>query len=178
MLGPIVGALLLAGCAGFTPGGADRSGGWFEAPSAADQGARGVADLLAYATSLQGLPAQDLQARWQAEYHRVSERLRRHPDKVERLRLALLLTLPGTPEDDARARQLLEGYLDDAPAPPTALGNFARFLLHAVEEHSAQAARVRAAEQRSTALQSKINELLNIEQSIDRRPKPSVPEGK
>ncbi|GEM_PF-1160323 len=167
-------AVVAGGCAGLCrPGGvgAARQG------DAAGSGASEVGRLLAYAAQLQALPAQGLQDRWQEEAQRVEARLRAHPDGTERLRLALLLTLPGTPADDDRARALLQDYLGGPVPPPAAMGNLARWLLHDIDVREAQYRRLRAAQARSEALQHKIDELLNIEQSIDRRPKAPVPEG-
>lgn len=165
--------VLAGGCAALCrPGGAGA-----DRQDAGGGGASEVGRLLSYAVQLQALPAQSLQERWQEEAQRVEARLRAHPDGTERLRLALLLTLPGTPADDDRARALLQAYLGGPVPPPAAMGNLARWLLRDIDAREAQYRRLRAAQARSEALQHKIDELLNIEQSIDRRPKAPVPEG-
>lgn len=89
--------LLLAGCAG--------------APEHGSEG-REVIDLLDYYGRLAAMPAEVQQR----EYQNIQDAFERKSDDAQRLRLALVLTLPQAPwRDDVRALKLVEAIVDATP---------------------------------------------------------------
>jgi len=89
------------------------------------------------------------------------------PSPDNRMRLALLLTLPTAPfRNDARARDLLAGA--------TGYPELARWLVMSIDERRALEEVAEEERRRRQALQAKLNQLKAIEEEMDRRMQPTV----
>lgn len=135
-------------------------------PPAADEHAREsgeVAALLAYYQDLLGLQAEDLRR----EYQQVSQGFARDRSELGRLRLALLMCVPGTPwRDDAKLLALLDGSSSRRAAPESPRRQFVALLQKLVAERQRE-------QKRADELQQKLDSMVNIERKMrERQSKP------
>ncbi len=162
--------VLLAGCA--TPGqpGAGAAEGRFTGfCRCAD-----TADLLAYQQRLRALSGDELAA----EYAAASQALARQKSDPARLRLALLLSLPGAFRDDGRALSLADEVASRKGANEGGLRALAALLAANAAERRQQeersqklAQKLQEEEKRADALQQKLDGLKAIEKNLlDRNP--------
>ncbi len=171
-------AQALAGCAWLQTGTPSAS-----APSASTepkradylQEAEEVLALLAYYQGLVAMPAEELRR----EYQTVSQSYARDKSEPNRLRLGLVMSLPGAPwHDDAKLLTLLDGAT--SRSAPTESPR--RQLLLLLQKQAAERLREqrRADEQqrrgdeqqhRADELQQKLDAMLNIERSLRREAK-------
>lgn len=149
MLLALAAVLALAGCAA-TP--------WISGE------AREVIELLDYCERFGAMPAEEQRR----ELHAAQAGLERQPGDLQRLRLALLLTLPRTAwRDDARALQLLGG-LEFAPADrPSPRRDLALLIQKLVAERQRQ---VRDEHRKADDLQQKIDALRAIDRDVRQKP--------
>lgn len=174
-LAALAAALLLMGCAhrsasvppatASAPTAASAPGGSSALLSGTDTGTAHVAQLLAYYRRIAVLPPAELQR----EYAAAEQAFLEGGRPEQRLRLALLLSLPDASFHNAdSALRLLQGYPGRTDATDT-LGNFAFFLIaRASEQHNAQA-QLDGAAQRAAALQRQLDGLKSIERSLNQR---------
>lgn len=146
------------------------------------QEAQEVLALLAYYQGLVAMPAEELRR----EYHAVSQSYARDRSEVNRLRLGLVMSLPGvTWRDDAKLLTLLDGV----PSRSATLESPRRQLLLLLQKQAAERLREqrrgdeqqrrgdeqqrRGDEQqrRADELQQKLDAMLNIERSLRRETK-------
>ena len=154
-------ALAMGGCALF-PGAAPEP----SAPDAAsmpavDYGRENaeVAALLAYYQDLQAMPQEELRR----EYQNASQAFARERSELARLRLALLLCVPGTNwSDDARLLALLDGA--DSRKAPAASPR--RHLVVLLQKLVAERQRE---QKRAEELQHKLDAMLAIERGLRER---------
>lgn len=154
-------ALAMGGCALF-PGAAPEP----PAPDAAstpavDYGRENaeVAALLAYYQDLQAMPQEELRR----EYQNASQAFARECSELARLRLALLLCVPGTNwSDDARLLALLDGA-DSRKAPSVSPR---RHLVVLLQKLVAERQRE---QKRAEELQHKLDAMLAIERGLRER---------
>jgi hypothetical protein len=152
--------LVLAGCAGlFTPGAGPAGSG---APSFREnRESRQVIELIAYTQRVAALQAEEQQR----ELNASSQMLSKDRGAYGRVRLALLLALPGTPfNDDTRAAGLLESLAGagTSESPPGPMQQFAGLLHAQISE--------RLREQRRTAqLKEQLEALKAVERNIIER---------
>ena len=120
-----------------------------------------VAELLAYAQRLPGLSAEESRK----DYNVISQAYARDRSVMNRLKLALALSTPGSPvQDDARAAQTLEGLGGSG----TPLRQFAAFL-------QAQLAERARANRRADQFREQLDALRAVERSIIERGDASPP---
>jgi hypothetical protein len=137
-----------------------------EAPSAAAEQAREsgeVAALLAYYQDLLGLPAEELRR----EYQQVSQGFSRDRSELGRLRLVLLMCVPGAPwRDDVKLLALLEGSPSRKAAPESPRRQFVTLLQKLVAERQRE-------QKRADELQQKLDSMIDIERKMrERQSKP------
>lgn len=157
---------LLAGCA---PEPVHQAAPSVQCPPPPDQ-VLGQGELLRYQRCLGALPAQGL-AR---EYDSVNRHFAQSGSGVDRIKLAMLLSQPGTPfHDTASALQLLGAGHAGAPAD---LRDLAELLSTSLARQQALDDRVHGLEkelaaekQRSDALQAQIDSVKDLERSMTRR---------
>lgn len=119
--------------------------------------ARQVIDLIAYASRVAAMASEEQRR----ELVAASQEFNRSPAARSRVRLAVLLALPGTPvNDDGRAATLLEPLAAGATAAP--LRQFAALL------HGQVAERLRE-QKKGTQLKEQIDGLRAIERSLMER---------
>lgn len=159
----------MAGCALF-PGPATDAGpaptAVAEVPSAAAEQAKEsgeVAALLAYYQGLLALPAEELRR----EYQQVSQGFARDRSELGRLRLALLMCVPGMPwRDDARLLALLEASSSRKAAPESPRRQLVVLLQNLVAERQRE-------QKRADELQQKLDSMIDIERRMrERQSKP------
>lgn len=118
-----------------------------------------VAALLAYYQGLLGLPAEDLRR----EYLTVSQSYARDRSELGRLKLALLLSVPGASwRDDARLLVLLEGSSNRTTEADSPRKQFVLLLQKLASEHQRE-------KRRADELQQKLDALLTIERNLQKR---------
>jgi len=150
---------VLAGCAAFsTPGAPGASG----VPSAREnRESRQVIELIAYAQRVAALQAEEQQR----ELNASTQLLSKDRGAYGRVRLALLLALPGTAfNDDTRAAGLLDSLAGAgaSESPPGPMQQFAGLLHAQISE--------RLREQRRTAqLKEQLEALKAVERNIIER---------
>jgi len=150
---------VLAGCAAFsTPGAPGASG----VPSAREnRESRQVIELIAYAQRVAALQAEEQQR----ELNASTQLLSKDRGAYGRVRLALLLALPGTAfNDDTRAAGLLDSLAGAgaSESPPGPMQQFAGLLHAQISE--------RLREQRRTAqLKEQLEALKAVERNITER---------
>lgn len=149
----------LAGCAELFPGVAFTTEGALAARD--NRESREVVELIGYAQKVAALQAEGQQR----ELNASNQMLSKGRSAYVRVRLALLLALPGTAfKDDAKAVELLESLAtaDAAGATPGPMQQFARLL------HAQIGERVR--EQRRLAqLKEQLDALKDVERNIIER---------
>jgi hypothetical protein len=163
----ILGVLVaLAGCAIAGPtglGGADtRFNGFCRCAD--------TADLLAYQQRVRGLSGDELAA----EYASASQALARQKTDVNRLRLALLLSLPGAAfRDDGRAASLADEVASRKGGNEGGLRSLAALVAASAAERRQQeersqklAQKLQEEEKRADALQQKLDGLKAIEKNL------------
>lgn len=115
-----------------------------------------VAALLAYYQELLAMPAEDLRH----EYQSTSQSFARDKTEQERLKLALLMNVPGAAwRDDAKLLALLEGAQSRAGPAESPRRQFLTLLQKLVAERLRE-------QRRGDELQQKLNAMLNIERSL------------
>jgi len=121
--------------------------------------------VLRYAEHVRTLDA-DAQ---RGEYQRMKQRYARDDSTANRFRLALLLSLPGAPfRSDARARELLRGYMQDND-DASAYHHLAVFLLRTLDERQAVERTAEAERRQVELLRKQVEELKAIERRLNRR---------
>ncbi len=154
-------ALAMGGCALF-PGAAPEPPALDAASTpAVDYGRENaeVAALLAYYQDLQAMPQEELRR----EYQNASQAFARERSELARLRLALLLCVPGTNwSDDARLLALLDGA-DSRKAPSVSPR---RHLVVLLQKLVAERQRE---QKRAEELQHKLDAMLAIERGLRER---------
>lgn len=156
----IAAAMLVGGCA-LMPGAApDRDAASASLPEAVRvQENSEVSALLAYYQGLLDLPAEDLRR----EYQRTSQSFARDHSELARLRLAMLMNIPGAAwRDDAKLIGLLEGSPSRKAQPDSPRRQFVVFLLKQVAERLRE-------QKRADELQQKLDSILAIERSLRSR---------
>ncbi len=149
VLATVAAALLLGGCAA-TP--------WTAAET------REVIELLDFHDRLTGMAADELRL----EYQAAQAAFDKQPGDVQRLRLALLLTLPRAPwRDDARALQLLGGMETVPPGQPSPRRDLAVLIQKLVAERQRQ---VREEHRKVEDLQQKLDSLRAIDRETRQKP--------
>jgi hypothetical protein len=149
VLATVAAALLLGGCAA-TP--------WTAAET------REVIELLDFHDRLTGMAADELRR----EYQAAQAAFDKQPGDVQRLRLALLLTLPRAPwRDDARALQLLGGMETVPPGQPSPRRDLAVLIQKLVAERQRQ---VREEHRKVEDLQQKLDSLRAIDRETRQKP--------
>lgn len=164
----LLAALLLAGCA--TPPAPPPTP--VEAPaekSAAAKEGDEVVALLAYYQRLVGMPADDLKR----EYQAANQAYARSRDELARLRLALLMSVPGAPwRDEARLLALLEGVGSRLPAGESPRRHLATLLARLAADQARETKRLEALvkeeQRRADELQQKLDAMLKIEENLRR----------
>jgi hypothetical protein len=149
VLATVAAALLLGGCAA-TP--------WTAAET------REVIELLDFHDRLTGMAADELRR----EYQAAQAAFDKQPGDVQRLRLALLLTLTRAPwRDDARALQLLGGMEAVPPGQPAPRRDLAVLIQKLVAERQRQ---VREEHRKVEDLQQKLDSLRAIDRETRQKP--------
>lgn len=121
-----------------------------------------ISALLAYYQGLLDLPAEDLRR----EYQHTSQSFARDHGELARLRLAMLLNVPGAAwRDDAKLVGLLEGSASRKAPPDSPRRQLVVFMLK-------QAAERLREHKRADELQQKLDSLLAIERSLRGRQQP------
>jgi hypothetical protein len=148
-------AILLTGCAGWPGAGAPQQAGG----AASTRESQQVLELIAYAQKIASLPTDEQQR----ELNASSQTLSKQRSTYGRVKLALLLSTPGTGfADDARAAGLLEPL---ASSDGTASGPLQQFagLLHAqINERLRE-------QRRATQLKEQLDALKDVERKIIER---------
>lgn len=123
----------------------------------------GLVQLLRYADRIRALPLSTLQH----EFAEAEQQFVMAPTPDNRMRLALLLSLPTAPfRNDARARDLLTSA--------TGYPELVRWVLITLDERRALEEIAEEERRRRVALQAKLNQLKAIEADMDRRMPPMV----
>lgn len=144
-------ALALAGCANLWPSSAAGDSAALERES------RQVVDLIGYAQRVAGLAADEQQR----ELNASSQIFSKDRGAYGRVRLALVLSLPGTAfSDEPKAAALLEPLMSKEPASP--MQQFAGLL------HTQLAERIRE-QRRATQLKEQLDALKDVERKIIER---------
>ncbi len=118
-----------------------------------------VLSLLAYYRGLFGLSAEDLKR----EYQGVSQSFVRDHSELGRLKLALLLSIPGASwRDDARLQVLLEGSSSRMAETDSPRRQFVFLLQKWAGERQRE-------QRRADELQQKLDALLTIEKNLRKR---------
>ena len=115
-----------------------------------------VSALLAYYQGLLAMTADELKS----EYQGISQTYARDRSELGRLRLALLMCVPGTEwRDDARLLTLLDGAVSRKTPPDSPRRRFAILLQKLVMERQRE-------QKRADELQQKLDSMLAIERSL------------
>ena len=150
--------LWLAACAPMTR---TVSGGFGEAPVFTNAETRVVLSLLDGYQRWQAMPAEDLRL----EFTAANDAYATAQGDAERLRLALLLSLPGAPfRDDGRALSVLEPV-----ATPGAAGPLRELALIVRSQLAERLRAVRDEQKRSEELSQKLDALRKLERSLIER---------
>jgi len=169
-------AMNIAGCAYMnSPGGPAAAR---PAPASAVQGipadvrsSDGVEGLVRYGALLHSLPAEAQER----EYAQVAGALERNRNASDRIRMALLLSIPGASfRNDARARKYLEQVLDDRGHNTRQYRDLARLLLATLDDRKQLESELTDERRQRQELQQKLDQLKAIEQDTGTRipPKP------
>lgn len=150
----------IAGCAATPP----RTSGAVARPEpAAAKPAAGpetVDELLLYGHRLEALPSQALTE----EYARAAGALAEDPSAANRIRVALLLSRPGTSfRDDKRAQALLKQVTADARYPARRYHGLASFLALTLDDRQRVEAALAEERRQRQDLQNKLEQLKAIE---------------
>lgn len=135
----------------------------------AQREAEEIADLLAYYQGLLGMSAEELKR----EYQNVNQAATRERTEPQRLKLVMLMLLPGAPwSDDARLLTLLEGLGSKGQTAESPLRNFVLLLQRLTVEKTAAVKRIdtqlKEEQKRAEELQQKLDAMLKIEESLRR----------
>lgn len=153
----VAAAVLVSGCA-MLPGATPETDAASASMSSTDraQESAEVSALLAYYEGLLDLPVEDLRR----EYQGISQSFARDRSESMRLRLAMLLSVPGAAwRDDAKLLALLEGASSRKAPPDSPRRQFVVFLQKQVAERQRE-------HKRAEELQQKLDSLLAIERSL------------
>jgi hypothetical protein len=147
-------AILLAGCAGLRN----------PIASGSEQEERQVIQLISYAQSVAGMPAEQQRR----EYKASNEAFARDKDAMSRIRLGLLLTTPGASFNDiTRASTLLEPMAATADAA-SPLRSLARLVYVQLSERTSE-------QKRANQMREKLDALKEVERTILERGQESQP---
>lgn len=125
-----------------------------------------VVALLAYYQRLLGMPAEDLRR----EHQSATQALARDKTEFGRLRLALLLSVPGAAfRDDAKLVTLLETSAARNGGPESPRRQFVTLLQKLVSERLREQRRADELQLRTEELQQKLDAMLEIERSLRNR---------
>lgn len=130
-----------------------------------------VEALVRYGALLRSIPADALER----EYTQVAEMLAHDASAPNRIRMALLLSLPGASfQDDPRARGYLKKVIDDAGYNASQYHGIARFLAAMLDDRKQLEGAVADERRQRQELQQKLDQLKAIEQDTGARipPKP------
>jgi hypothetical protein len=141
-------------------------------PRVTDAGAPRTADeLVVYAERIRWLAPNALEK----ERANVEQDYHRRPTAINRLQLALLLSLRRTPfRDDGRARELVSEVAREPGEKNEALRSFAMLLLQDLDDRWAAERMLDEERKQRLVLQKKLDQLKAIEEEMDRRATPSV----
>lgn len=115
-----------------------------------------VSALLAYYQELSDLPAEELKR----EYSSTSQAFAHDRSELGRLRLSLLMCVPGVPwRDDAKLLALLDGAASRKAPPDSPRRQFVLLLQKLVAERLRE-------QKRADELQQKLDSMLTIERSL------------
>lgn len=115
-----------------------------------------VSALLAYYQELLDMPAEDLKR----EYQNISQSFSRDRSELVRLKLALLLCVPGTHwRDDVKLLTLIEGSSSRKAPPDSPRRQFVVLLQKLVSERHRE-------QKRADELQQKLDSMLTIERKL------------
>ncbi len=121
-----------------------------------------VSALLAYYQDLLAMPAEELKR----EYQGIGQSFARDRSELGRLRLALLMCVPGAAwRDDARLLALLDGAASSKAPPESPRHQFIVLLQKLVAERQRE-------QKRADELQQKLDSMLTIERSLRGRQSP------
>ena len=132
-----------------------------------DSESRDVLVLIAHANRFSGLPADEQKK----DMTSANQSFAKDRSPVARVRLALLLSLPGTPvTDEARALQLLDPLVAGSP-PKGMLRQFAGLVYTDVSERVREQRRSAQLREQSAQMKEQLDALRAIERSIIERGK-------
>jgi hypothetical protein len=115
-----------------------------------------VSALLAYYQDLLDLPAEDLKR----EYQNINQSFARDRSELGRLRLTLLMCVPGVSwRDDTKLLALIEGSASRRASPDSPRRQFVVLLQKLVSERHRE-------QKRADELQQKLDTMLTIERSL------------
>jgi hypothetical protein len=133
-------------------------------PIAIPEDVKQLSDLVAYYSRVAALPPDDKRR----EYAAASQTFSRDPSSYNRIRVALLALMPGTPfQDDVRAMSLLEPYSRSGPSSDKLRQLGA--ILHG------QLSETTKARGRAEQLQEQLEALRAVERAIIERGQPAPP---
>jgi len=127
--------------------------------------------LVRYGALLRSIPAEALER----EYTQISGANAHDTNAPDRIRLALLLSVPGASfQDNARARRYLEKVLDDPGYNARQYRDLARLLLATLDDRKQLESALADERRQRQELQQKLDQLKAIEQDTGTRipPKP------
>lgn len=133
--------------------------------------ADGVEALVRYGALLHSIPAEASER----EYAQVAKMLAHDASAPNRIRMALLLSLPGASfQDDARARGYLEKVVNDTGYNASQYRDLARFLAALLDDRKQLDGALADERRQRQELQQKLDQLKAIEQDTGARisPKP------
>lgn len=137
--------------------------------TAAQREAEEIAELLAYYQRVLGMSPEEMKR----EYQNVSQAATRERTESQRLKLAMLMLLPGAPwSDDVRLLTLLEGLGAKGQPAESPLRQFVVLLHRLTAEKTAAVKRIetqlKEEQKRAEELQQKLDAMLKIEENLRR----------
>lgn len=153
-------AVIVGGCA-LLPGAGQERDAVPASVAGADRAQENaeVSSLLAYYQDLLEMPTEELRR----EHQNVSQAFLRDHGELMRLRLAMLMNVPGAAwRDDAKLAGLLEASASRKAPPDSPRRQFVVFLLKQVAERLRE-------QKRADELQQKLDSILAIERSLRSR---------
>ena len=152
--------IALAGCANWWP--ASSSVPVADSPTRDERESRQVVELIGYAQRVATLPAEDQQR----ELNASSQSLSKQRGAYSRVKLAVLLSLPGTGfADDAKAAALLEPLASAESTAPGPMQQFAGLLYGQINERLRE-------QRRATQFKEQLDALKDVERKIIEREQP------
>jgi len=122
-----------------------------------------VASLLGYYQTLLAMSAEELRR----EYQTINQAFTRDKNETQRLKLVLLMNVPGAVwRDDAKLQALLEGSASRVAPLESPLRQFVLLIQKLSAERLREQRRVEDSVKRTDDLQQKLDALLNIERNL------------